>query len=92
MKRAETKNVQNILQIKRANKLDLINMNMLLFLLEVCMVDQFNYFASGSVSSILPPGWADKDSQRQVAEEEGRASHRNLQQHINTIGSIVIIQ
>lgn len=35
-----------------------------------------NYMASGSVSSIHPPGWVDKDFQ--VAEEEEKASHHSL--------------
>lgn len=35
------------------------------------------------VSSIHLPGSVDKDFQSQGAEEEGTASRRNLQQHIN---------
>lgn len=54
------------------------------------MMDQENYFASGSVSSIQPRGWADTGFQCQVAEEEEKASHRNLQQHIDTIGLMEI--
>lgn len=51
------------------------------------MMDQVNCFASGSVSSIQPPGWVDTGFQCQVVEEEGKASHRNLK-HINTIKEI----